>query len=101
MEENKTMVTEETMEMAESIKEEAAETAKEVAEKAIEAAKGRDPLSIILLVVAAIGLIATGGWVVWLAIKIVKKIKAKINASKVPAKEEFSDEKDPEEEKTE
>lgn len=100
MEENKTMVTEETMEMAESIKEEAAETAKEVAEKAIEAAKGRDPLSIILLVVAAIGLLATGGWVVWLAIKIVKKIKAKINDSKVTVKEEFSDEK-PEEEKTE
>ena len=99
MEENK-VLTEETMEVAEEVKEEAVETAKEVAEKAIEAAKGKDALSVVLLIVAAIGLLATGGWVVWLAFKIGRKIKAKIQASKV-VKEEFVEDEPEEEEKTE
>ena len=87
MNENINEVTEEVLENVA-----AEEVLTDVADKAVETiesvADENNALSIILIVVAAIGLIATGGWVIWLGFFIAKKIKAKIAASKVEIVEE-------------
>lgn len=77
MEENKVLV--------EEVKDQVTEHSEELADaghKVIEAAKNGNVLSIILLVVLGIGLVATGGWVVFLGIFLYKKIKAKLAANK-------------------
>lgn len=104
MEENK-VLTEELVneEAVEEVKEHVADTAKEVAEKAIEAAAKKDIFSVILLIVAGIGLLATGGWVVVAIIKLVGFIKKKIAAKKPVREQQDPEVKDEvvEEEKTE
>ena len=77
MEENKVLVEE----IQDQVNEHA-EDIQEAGHKVIEAAKNGNVLSIILLVVAVIGLIATGGWVVFAGIWGYKKIKKIINDKK-------------------
>lgn len=76
MEENK--ILEETVEtVADHVNEEVIDQAVDAGKAAIDVAKKMDIWSIIFIILLAIGMIASGGWVVWLVIKIVKKIKAK------------------------
>ena len=83
MEENK--ILEETVEtVADQVNEETVDQAVEAGKAAIDAAKKMDIWSVIFIILLAIGLIASGGWVVWLTIKIDKKIKAKKAAAVEP-----------------
>ena len=76
MEENK--ILDGTVEtVVDHVDEETVDQAVEAGKAAIDVAKKMDIWSVIFIIVLAIGLIASGGWIVWLAFKIVKKIKAK------------------------
>lgn len=77
MEENNVLVEEVKDQVSEH-----SEEIKDAGHKVVEAAKNGNVLSIILLVVLGIGLVATGGWVVFLGIFLYKKIKAKLDAKK-------------------
>lgn len=83
MEENKVLVEEAVENVAETVNENA-EVAVEAGKAAIKAAAAMDIWSVILIVLAVMGLLASGGWVVYLIIKIVKKVKAKKAAAIQP-----------------
>lgn len=89
MEENK--ILEETVEtVVDQVNEETVDHAVEAGKAVIDAAKDNDIWSVIFIILLAIGLIASGGWVVVVVIKIVKKIKAK-KAAKLDETEVFVD----------
>ena len=83
MEENKVLVEEAVENAAETVNENV-EVAVEAGKAAVKAATAMDIWSVILIVLAVMGLLASGGWVVYLIIKIVKKVKAKKAAALEP-----------------
>ena len=102
MEENK--VLDEAVEtVAEQVNEDTVDTAVEAGKAAIDAAKKLDIWSVIFIILLAIGLIASGGWIVWAIIKLVKFIKAKKAAAVEPKDNDVFVEAQPDEnvEKTE
>ena len=100
MEENKDLVEETVEQAAESINENA-EVAVEAGKAIIDEAKKMDIWSLILIIIAAVGLAATGGWIVYLVVFFVKKIKAKKAAALEPQDNDVFVEVPEEEEKTE
>ena len=70
--------------VAEQVNENTVDTAVEAGKAAIDVAKKLDIWSVIFIILLAIGLIASGGWIVWAIIKLVKFIKAKKAAAVEP-----------------